>query len=218
MAWYKACKDRDKFLGNLEELSNFGAMGEALNQFAHKAHYILLSDCLNDMQGIMEKAIDGLEEKIKLYRATGGDPEKLGEEVERIKGELEVITGKIHRTVEEVASKYSETGSTIDKKADAVIREYETEIDGIDPENSASLDELEKISFRKIDLFTQFEADLQRDIVAECDEALISLGDKGVIKYSTLKPSLTKEIFDKIKNDIKIAMQRRRRVTLMANV
>lgn len=203
MAWYKACKDRDKFLGNLEELSNFGAMGEALNQFAHKAHYILLSDCLNDMQGIMEKAIDGLEEKIKLYRATGGDPEKLGEEVERIKGELEVITGKIHRTVEEVASKYSETGSTIDKKADAVIREYETEIDGIDPENSASLDELEKISFRKIDLFTQFETDLQRDIVAECDEALISLGDKGVIKYSTLKPSLTKEIFDKIKNDIK---------------
>lgn len=202
-AWFDADGDRDEFLRILKELSNFGVMDEALNQFAHKAQYIMLSEFLGRMLSVMEKVMDGLEEKIGFYKEKAEDPIELGNKMNRIKRELEEMTQKINQTVDEVALKYSETGGVIDEKAKTVIAEYKAEIEGIDPEGYSSLDELEKISFRKIDIFTQFEAELQKNIVAECDRALVALSDKSVIKYSTLKPDLTKESFEKIKDEMK---------------
>lgn len=202
-AWFDADGDRDEFLRILKELSNFGVMDEALNQFAHKAQYIMLSEFLGRMLSVMEKVMDGLEEKIGFYKEKAEDPIELGNKMNRIKRELEEMTQKINQTVDEVALKYSETGGVIDEKAKTVIAEYKAEIEGIDPEGYSSLDELEKISFRKIDIFTQFEAELQKNIVAECDRALVALSDKSVIKYSTLKPDLTKESFEKIKDEMR---------------
>lgn len=202
-AWFDAMGDREEFLKILKEISNFAVMDDALNLFAHKAQYIMLSEFLGRMLSVTEKVIDGLDESIGFYKEKAEDPIELGNKMNRIKRELEEMTQKINRTVDEVAMKYSQTGGLIDKKARAVINEYKAEIEGINPENSGSLDELEKISFRKIDIFTQFEAELQKNIVAECDMALVALSDKSVIKYSTLKPDLTKESFEKIKNDMR---------------
>lgn len=178
-------------------------MKDALNLFARKAHYILLSDFLSRMQLVIEKVTDGLEASIGFYKEKAEDPIELGNKINHIKRELEDLTEKINRKVDEVAEKYSETNGVIDRKAASVICDYKAEIERIDEKDSASLGELEKISFRKIDIFTQFEAELQKNIVAECDEALVALSDKSAIKYSTLKPDLTKESFDKIKDDIK---------------
>lgn len=202
-AWFDAMGDRDEFMRLLKELSNFAVMDEALNLFAHKAQYIMLSEFLGRMLSVMEKVMDGLEETIGFYKEKAEDPIELGNKMNRIKRELEEMTHKINQTVDEVALKYSETGGVIDQKATTVITEYKAEIEKIDPEGSSSLDELEKISFRKIDIFTQFEAELQKNIVAECDRALVALSDKSVIKYSTLKPDLTKESFEKIKNEMR---------------
>lgn len=202
-AWFDAAGDRDDFLKILKELSNFDVIDEALNLFAHKAQYIALSEFLGRMLSVMEKVMDGLDEKIGLYKEKAEDPIELGNKMNRIKRELEEMTSKINRTVDEVADKYSKTDGIIDKKAKAVINQYKVEIEKIDPSDSASLDQLEKISFRKIDIFTQFETELQKNIVAECDRALVALSDKSVIKYSTLKPDLTKESFQKIKDDMR---------------
>lgn len=202
-AWFDAAGDRDDFLKILKELSNFEVIDEALNLFAHKAQYIALSEFLGRMLSVMEKVMDGLDEKIGLYKEKAEDPIELGNKIKRIEHELEEMTCKINKSVAEVRSKYAKTGGIIDKKAEAVINQYKDEIEKIDPNDSASLDELEKISFRKIDIFTQFEAELQKNIVAECDRALVALSDKSVIKYSTLKPDLTKESFQKIKDDMR---------------
>jgi len=202
-AWFDAMGDRDEFLKILKELSNFAVMDEALNLFAHKAQYIALSEFLGRMSSVLEKVMDNLEENIGFYKEKAQDPIELSNKMNRIKRELEEMTQKINRTVDEVALKYSETGGVIDQKAETVIEEYKSEIKQISSTDDASLDELEKISFRKIDIFTQFEAELQKNIVAECDRALVALSDKSVIKYSTLKPDLTKESFDKIKEDMR---------------
>ena len=202
-AWFDATGDRDEFLRILKELSNFAVMDEALNLFAHKAQYIMLSEFLGRMLSVMEKVMDGLEETIEFYKEKAEDPIELANKMNHIKRELEEMTHKINQTVDEVALKYSETNGLIDQKADKVIAEYKAEIEKIDPEGSASLDELEKISFRKIDIFTKFEAELQKNIVDECDKALIALSDKSAIKYSTLKPDLTKESFEKIKDEMR---------------
>lgn len=202
-AWFDAEGDRTKFLKLLRELSNFSIMDEALNLFAHKAQYLMLSEFLGRMLTVMEKITEDLEEKIGFYKEKAEDPIELGNKMNRIKRELEEMTMKVNSTVDEVAMKYSATNGIIDRKAKSVIAEYESEIEKIDPNAPASMEELEKISFNKIDIFTQFETDLQKKIVAECDMALIALSDKSVIKYSTLKPDLTKETFDQIKEDIR---------------
>ena len=77
------------------------------------------------------------------------------------------------------------------------------EIDGIDPSGSQSLDELEKISFRKIDIFTQYEKSLQREIVAECDRSLIEFSTNAGINYTVIKPDLTPEVVKKIREEQK---------------
>lgn len=202
-AWFDSFGDRDEFMKLLKELSNFNVIDDALNLFAHKAQYLALSEFLGRLLAVTEKVMDGLEETIGFYKEKAEDPIELGNKMNLIKRELEVLTAKIHNTVDEVADKYSATGGLIDKKAEEVIAEYEKEIKMLDPNKSTSLDELEKISFRKIDIFTDVEKELQKNIVAECDAALVALSDKSVIKYSTLKPDFTKESFEKIKTEMK---------------
>lgn len=202
-AWFDAMGNRDAFLRILKELSRFNIVDDALNLFAHKAQYLALSEFLGRMIQVVETASDKLEETIGLYKEKAEDPIELGNKMNKVKRELEELTRRINEDVDKVADKYARTGGVIDQRAKGVIEQYKAEIAKIDGSQYDSLDELEKISFRKIDIFTQFEAELQKNIVAECDAALVALSNKSDIKYSTLKPNLTKESFDKIKEDLK---------------
>lgn len=201
--WFTAGGNREKFLQNLKKLSNFKTVDDALNLFAHKAQYLALSEFLGRMIQVVEIASDKLEETIDLYKEKAEDPIELEHKMNVIKRELEELTRRIHEDVDKVADKYARTDGVIDQKAKDVIEQYKVEIEKIDGTQNASLDELEKISFQKIDTFTRFETELQKNIVAECDAALVALSNKSDIKYSTLKPNLTKESFEKIKEDLK---------------
>lgn len=201
--WFKAAGKREKFLQSLKELSNFNVVDDALNLFAHKAQYLALSEFLGRMIQVIETASDKLEETIGLYKEKAEDPIELGNKMNKVKRELEELTRRINDDVDKVADKYAKTDGVIDQAAKDVIEQYKAAIDKIDGSRSASLDELEKISFRTIDIYTQFEDELQKNIVAECDAALLVLSNKSDIKYSTLKPNFTKESFDKIKEDLK---------------
>ncbi len=202
-AWFKAAGSRENFLKILKELSNFDVVDDMLNLFAHKAQYLAMSDFVGHMIQVVDTVSDQLEEEIGLYKEKAEDPIELGNKMNRIKRELEALTRKINEDVDKVVDKYASSGGVIDQRAKGVIEQYEAEIEKIDGTRYDSIDELEKISFRKIDIFTEFEAELQKNIVAECDAALIALSNKGGIRYSTLKPDLTKESFAKIKEDMK---------------
>ena len=202
-AWFDADGDREEFLKVLKELSRFNDIDDALNQFAHKAQYILFGDFLGRMDAVMTTITDQLDETRGFYKEKAEDPIELGNRINELKRDLEGITLKINRTVDDVVDKYAGTNGIIDQRADVVIKEYKREIAALDPDGDSSLDELEKISFRKIDIFKQYEEKLQKNIVAECDQALIALSDKSAIKYTTIKPDLTKESFEKIKEDLK---------------
>lgn len=59
-------------------------------------------------------------------------------------------------------------------------------------------------SFRQVDILIEFEDDLQKKVVSECNEALkIALGDSNTVKYVSLEPDFSKELVDNIKNDMK---------------
>lgn len=203
MPWFTANGDRDKYLEELKKLSNFAVVDDALNLFAHKAQYIALGEFLGRMVTVLKNVRAKLKEDIDNNRLKAEDPRELENKLRNAKRSLEALTHKINTTVDEIADKYAINGGIIESKANDVMEQYHKEIKEIDPERSSSLDELEKISFRKVDIFTQFEGDLQKNIVAECDEALIAFSDKGTINYTTIKPDLTQEAIEKIKVDKK---------------
>ncbi len=203
MPWFMSNRNRDEFLRRLLELSQFDVMNAALNKFSHKIQYIGLNDFLARMLSVVEKATDTLTENVGFYKEKAEDPIELGNRMNKIKAELEEMTLKINQTVEAIAFEYGKTGGFIDTRVKEEIENYQKEIAAIDPGKPLSIDELEKISFRKIDMLTAFGNALQKEIVAKCDKALISLSDKSSIKFTTLKPDITKESFQKVKDDLR---------------
>ena len=115
------------------------------------------------MLSVIDKAIDTLTENVGFYKQKAADPIELGNRMNRIKAELEDMTLKINRTVEDIAIRYGETGGFIDKKVGEEVVSYRTEIGKINGKSSSSIDELEKISFRKIDMP---ESVMQNKIIA----------------------------------------------------
>ena len=203
MPWFMAQRNREVFLQKLMELSQFEVMNSALNQFSHKVQYLALYDLLKRMITVIDKAIDTVNENIGFYKQKAVDPIELGNRMNKIKAELEEMTLKINKTVEDIAIRYGETGGFIDKRVGEEVSSYRAEIGKISPTSSQSIDELEKISFRKIDMLTQFGNQLQKRIVEECDKALISLSNKSSIKFTTLKPDITRETFQRVKDKLR---------------
>lgn len=201
--WLMSSRNRETFLQQLMELSRFDVMNSALNQFAHNAQYIALNDFLIRMLSVIDKVFDTLTENVEFYKQKAVDPIELGNRMNKIKAELEEITQKINKTVDDIAASYGETGGFIDKKVGEEVKSYRTEIAKINKKSSNSIDELEKISFRKIDMLTQFGNQLQKEIVEKCDKALISLSNRSSIKFTTLKPDITRESFQKVKDELR---------------
>lgn len=196
--------DRTKYLDALKELSRFANIDDALNLFAHKAQYIALSEFLEGMQTVLRKIKADLKEDIENRKLKVTNPEELENKLRNTNRSIENLKRKIRQTVDEISNRYSSAeGGIIEAKADAVIEQYMKEIDDIDPSKSQSLDELEKISFRKIDIFTQYEAQLQKEIVAECDRTLIEFSSNANINYTVIKPDLTPEVVAKIREEQK---------------
>ncbi len=198
--WLMAQKNRESFLQKLMELSQFNVMNSALNQFSHKVQYIALNDLLTRMLFVIDKVKDTLNEKIELYKQKAVDPIELGNRINKIKAELEDMTLKIKETVNHIVICYNEV---IDKRVNKEMNSYREEIAKIHSSSFNSIDELEKISFRKIDMLTQDGNKLQKKIVEDCDKTLISLSNKSSIKFTTIKPDITRETFKKVKEEFR---------------
>ena len=203
VCWYEAQRNREIFLQNLMELSRFDRMNAALNQFSHKVQYIALNELLTRMLSVIDIAMETLNEKVEFYKQKADDPIELGNRMNKIKAELEEMLRKINETVEAMTIRYGETGGFIDKRVNEEVSSYRAEIAKIDSSSSDSVDELEKISFRKIDMLTQFSDEFQKRIVEECDNTLISLSDRGSIKFIALKPNIARETFEKVREELR---------------
>ena len=197
--WHRARFNRDVYLEKLKVLSNFNEMDIALNQFARKAQYILLSQVLDRMTLVLEKIEAELKENIKNYKAKTQNPDELNSKLLNAEAILRDLRYKIRVTTDQIASKYKNTDGDIEKRAKEEMESYAKEIANISADTPDSVDKLEKITLRKLDLFAEFEDEIQKKVVAECEEALITFSQKGDLNYTYLKPDLTVDVINKIK-------------------
>ena len=192
-------ENRDGYLSELKELSNFGQIDDALNQFARKAQYLLLSDALGRMISILEKIKSELSENIEHYKQKAVNPAELERKLLNIAQKLEDLKGKINGTVAKIRAKYTESNGIIEKKTSEIIEEYKSEMGKINPESETGVSELERLTFRIVNEFNKLQEEITKNIVDECDKALVAFSQKGDLNYTSLKPDITPEVLDKVK-------------------
>ncbi len=203
LALYRARGKKEVFLETLKKISNFDLIDSSLNQFAHNAQYIALNDFLANMIAVIKKVKNKIKEDIDLYKLDIKDPVELRKLLNDKKEELNSLSNKLHRTVNQISSKYMDLGGEIETVAEAEIKAYKEEIAEINESSMTSVDKLKDATFRKIDRYVELERELQKKVIAECDEALIAFSNKSSINFEVIKPNFTQEDFEKLSNEIR---------------
>lgn len=204
LAWFDSNGEKESFLLELKRISNFNAIEQSLNKFGRKAQFIALSEFLGRMLKVYTKISVSLHEKIVNYELKRKDPNKLAQKIKKIKGELTNIDNRMTKKANGVISKYSSSLGLIPQCAEEVMEQYKKDIEEIDGTSNLAIDRLEKLSFKQVNILIEFEDDLQKKVVSECNEALkVALSDSNTIEYVSLEPDFSKELVDKIKNDMK---------------
>lgn len=206
LAWSDAFGDKEQLLEELKRISNFNVIDRALNKFGRKAQYIALGEFLGRVLKMYSKMAIGLRDKIDNYSLKMEDPAKLAVKISETQAELTDIENRLNEKVDEITLKYAGSGNKglIQQEAEKVMAEFREEIKRLDADSSGSIDALEKASFRKVDSFVEFQDRLQKNVVAECNEALkVALSDKTTIEFTTLEPDFTAEVVADIKSSVK---------------
>lgn len=206
LAWFDSNGEKESFLLELKRISNFNTVDQSLNKFGRKAQFIALSEFLGRMLKVYTKISVSLHEKIANYKLKAKDPNKLILKIRQTEAELIDIENRMTEKVDDINFKYSSsaTKGLIAQRAEEVMEQYKKKIEEIDGTSNSAIEQLEKLSFRQVDILIEFEDDLQKKVVSECNEALkVALSDSNTIEYVSLEPDFSKELVDKIKNDMK---------------
>ena len=205
-AWFDADGEKEAFLEELKRMSNFNIIDQSMNRFGRKAQFIALSEFLGRMLKVYAKIAITLREKIANYELKAEDPGKLAVKIKQTEAELIDIENRMNEKVDDITAKYAGSGKKglIAQRAEEVMSEYKKKIEMIKGTGNSSLEELEKLSFRQVDAFVDFEATLQKNVIAECNEALrVALSGNNTVEYVSLEPDFSKELVEEIKKDMK---------------
>ena len=205
-AWFDADGEKESFLAELKRISNFNVIDQSLNRFGRKAQFIALSEFLGRMLKVYAKIGVSLHEKIANYELKAEDPGKLAVKIKQTEAELIDIENRMNEKVDDISAKYAGSGKKglIAQRAEEVMADYKKKIEAIKGTSDSSLEELEKLSFRQVDTFIDFEKTLQKNVIAECNEALrVALSGNNTVEYVSLEPDFSKEVVEKIKKDMK---------------
>lgn len=202
--------NKEKYIEFLKAKSNFVAVDQVLNIFGRKTHYLALSELLGRMLKVYRRIQDDIEEQIKLNKLKAKDPTELARQIAEIKRKLNEINAKMGKTVDEVVTRYTGDSGIVRTKAKSAIDDFTTCVGEI---SNNDINELEKTSFRKIDEAKKFQEELEKNIVAECNAALITLSNEKKIKYTSLEPDFTAETFAEIKQKTESSAQKEKSYT-----
>ncbi len=190
--------DKDRYIEYLKTKSKFSAINHALNIFGRKTHYLALSELLGRMLKVCQRINDNLEDQIKWNKLKAKDPTELQGQINDIKEKLDEINVKMGKNVDEIVTLYTGDSGIIRARAKDAMEDFTTRIEKI---GNYDINELEKVSFHKIDEAKNFQAELQKKFVAECNAALIALSNEKEIRYTALEPDFTPEMFEELKRE-----------------
>lgn len=177
---------------------------EGTEKFVRKEQYYALNEIIKEIPSICKKIEDSLKYEMKLYEdKITKNPVDFAKEISKIQKKIDEINIKISRKVDEVRCKYINSKGIIEKKAEEKISELEKEIKSLDYQNDESINELEKISFRKIKELKDSCKIIQRDIVEEYNKEFDALIDRFEVIYPILELDFIEEDLKNMEDEIK---------------
>lgn len=195
--------DKVEFIRLLHKRSNFGAVDEALSTFGHKAHYIIMSELLDNILNVYGKYSDFLKQNISFLKDKAEDPTKLAVKIEEIKKELASIQSKMYTGIDEVVGEFTGEEGVVKKTADKEAADYKKDVAEIDANSSEAFEELQRLAFQKINKFKSLQTSLQKDLVKRFNEKLVKITNDSSVPYSALEVDFSEETFEEIKNSAK---------------
>jgi len=193
--WYKKSKkERSEFLHLTQKVSNFQIVGDLLERFATKAHYIQLLDFLKMMSSGYETMQKNLMEKLDILKISAENPTKLKYEISKKNDEIEEIILKINEGLEDILRDYTNRESgKIKFEAEKAFENFKKKFN-----NANAFEEIEKQVFQGQDAFNDFQDKLYNELINTCNDKLVEIVDKTTLPLLTIIPRLTKEDFQKI--------------------
>jgi|GEM_PF-5242511 hypothetical protein len=179
---------------------------EGTEKFVRKEQYYTLNEIIKEIPSICKKIEDGLKYEMKLYEdKITKNPLDFAKEINEIRKKIDEINIKISRKVDEVRCKYISPNpkGIIARKAEEKFLELEKEIESLDYQNDESINELEKISFRKIKELKDSCKIIQRDIVEEYNKEFDALIARFEVIYPILELDFTEEDLKNMEDEIK---------------
>lgn len=195
--------DKVEFIRLLRKRSNFSAVDEALSTFGHKAHYIIMSELLDNILNVYGKYLDFLKENTGYLKDKAEDPTKLAVKIEEIKAELAVIQHKMYTGIDEVIAEFTGEEGAVKKTADKEAADYKKNVAEIDANSSDAFEELQRLASQKVNKFKSLQASLQKDLVKRFNEKLVQLTNDSNVPYSSLEVDFSEETFETIKKSTK---------------
>jgi GTPase SAR1 family protein len=192
-------KNRKEFLERLQKESGFKAIDTMLDEFARKAHNQRLYDFLDLIGKGYETIMGNIKEELSLLESSAEDPAQLKFEIEKREDEIEELKLKMHKGIDTINREYTdyETG-LIKRKAEEEFEKFRQELSA-----TQGFDSVEKKTLNGQDMFLHFREEVRLKLINDCDCALIEITDKTSIPVESVIPILTKEDFDKVKEETK---------------
>lgn len=177
---------------------------EGTEKFVRKEQYYALNEIIKEIPSICKKIEDGLKYEMKLYEdKIMKNPVDFAKEINEIQKKIDEIHIKIGRKVDEAKEKYTNPKGIILIKTEEKILELKKEIEYLDTKNDDSINELKKISLKKIKELKETCKIIQRDIVEECNKEFDALIDRFEVIYPILELDFTEEDLKNMEDEIK---------------
>lgn len=154
-----------------------------------------LASLLGRMIKVSTKIVDNVEDNVSLYRREAKVLRNYQNKLQ-LKNEITTLNAKMSQTVDEIISTYTGDGN-YHKKIKQEVDDFKEKINNISMNDEDALEILKNIRLKKIEESKNFQDNMQKNIVAECNKVLIMLSNEKNKNYSCLEPDFTLKLMRK---------------------
>ena len=210
--WLKSKGSISAFNEKMSELSNFGNVQAALEQFARVANYLQLIDFLECLEKECIRYKELFSQALNIARENVDDPVALEDRIIQKKNQIAETYTKINEGILSIYLKYTDQiqgeGIIMDEAAKRQAS-YEERLDFFRSLKQGDITEttfgeMKKMTMDAIDDTVQFRRTIAERVINECNEKLIQFtDDPSQIPAEAYIPNFTEADFDRIDEDAK---------------
>lgn len=169
-----------------------------------KTQYLVLLDFIQHMDKVYEKCEAKVKSQIEHEQSTIKSPKELDEKIAKLQTELTEIDDQMHGALEQMTREYMDNGGKLEKEADGILQKYREEVEKINWKDKSSLERLEKLSLRQMDIFRDYQSRFQDELMKDCDTILgIKLNEFALpAEFMMLDFEKSKESIRNCKNEV----------------